>query len=476
MEYDVTIGIEIHVELKTKTKMFSGAPAEFGRQANSCTNEIDLGHPGTMPCLNKEAVREAIEACTALHLTIDPLVKFDRKNYYYSDLAKGFQITQQFHPLGRDGYVMIDTQEGKKKVRINRIHMEEDTAKQFHLTKLSLLDFNRSGVPLIEIVSEPDMSSGAEAEAYVAELRQTLYYLGVSDCKMEEGSMRCDTNVSIAPKGSNVLGTKNEIKNLNSIANIGKAVDFEVERQKKMIESGEKVLQETRRFDEATGETVLMRRKEGNVDYKFFPEPNIVPIRLDSTWIKSIQESMPELPDARKARYEQEYGLSDHDITILIANKEMSEFFEQVMKTTKNAKAACNWLLSEVSAWLNRNDKTIDHCDLKPANLSKLIAMIDDGKISGKQAKELVDDLMNGKDPEQAAEEKGLKQVSDTGALDLMIQEVLDANPQAIQDYAAGKDKAVGFLVGQVMKKSHGQANPAMASSLVQQELKKRIA
>lgn len=476
MEYDVTIGIEIHVELKTKTKMFSGAPAQFGRQANSCTNEIDLGHPGTMPCLNKEAVREAIEACTALHLTIDPLVKFDRKNYYYSDLAKGFQITQQFHPLGRDGYVMIDVPNGRKKIRINRIHMEEDTAKQFHLTKLSLLDFNRSGVPLIEIVSEPDMTSGAEAEAYVTELRQTLYYLGVSDCKMEEGSMRCDTNVSIAPKGSKILGTKNEIKNLNSIANIGKAVDYEVGRQKKLLESGEKVLQETRRFDEATGETVLMRRKEGNVDYKFFPEPNIVPIRLDPAWIRSIQDSMPELPEARKARYEKEYGLSDHDINILIANKEMSEFFEQVMKTTKNAKTACNWLLSEVSAWLNRNDRTIDHCDLKPESLSKLISMIDDGRISGKQAKELVDDLMNGKNPEKAAEEKGLKQVSDTGALDAMIKEVLDANPQAIQDFAAGKDKAVGFLVGQVMKKSRGQANPAMASSLVQQELKKRIA
>lgn len=476
MEYDVTIGIEIHVELKTKTKMFSGAPAQFGRQANTCTNEVDLGHPGTMPCLNKEAVREAIEACTALHLTIDPLVKFDRKNYYYSDLAKGFQITQQFHPLGRDGYVMIDMPDGKKKIRINRIHMEEDTAKQFHLSKVSLLDYNRSGVPLIEIVSEPDMTSGAEAEAYVTELRQTLYYLGVSDCKMEEGSMRCDTNVSIAPKGSKTLGTKNEIKNLNSIANIGKAVDYEVERQKKLLESGQPVLQETRRFDEATGTTVMMRRKEGNVDYKFFPEPNIFPIRLDPDWIASIQKNMPELPEARKERYEKEYGLSAHDINILIANKEMSEFFEEVMKTSKNAKTACNWLLSEVSGWLNKNDQTIDHCSLKPENLSKLITMIDDGEISGKQAKELVDDLMNGKDPKQAAEEKGLKQMSDTGAIDAIVTEVLDANPQAIADFAAGKDKAVGFLVGQVMKKSRGQANPGMASARIQEELKKRTA
>ncbi|HCV55545.1 MAG TPA: Asp-tRNA(Asn)/Glu-tRNA(Gln) amidotransferase GatCAB subunit B, partial [Erysipelotrichaceae bacterium] len=285
MEYDVTIGIEIHVQLKTVTKMFSGAPTSFGRQANTCVNEIDLGMPGAMPEVNREAVAKAIQACTALHLTIDPLVKFDRKNYYYSDLPKGFQITQQFHPIGRDGYVEIDTPEGKRKIRIERIHMEEDTAKQFHLTKVSLLDFNRAGTPLIEIVSKPDMHNGQEAEAYVEALRQTLYYIGVSDCKMEEGSMRCDVNVSIAPKGAAHLGTKNEIKNLNSISHIGKAVDYEVERQKKVLESGGTVFQETRRFDEKTGTTVMMRRKEGNVDYKFFPEPNIFPILLDPEWI-----------------------------------------------------------------------------------------------------------------------------------------------------------------------------------------------
>ena len=286
MEYDVTIGIEIHCQLKTDTKMFSGAPTSFGRKANTCVNEIDLGMPGVLPEVNREAVKKAVMACTALHLDIDPLVKFDRKNYYYSDLPKGFQITQQFHPIGRNGYVEIETAEGKKKIRINRIHMEEDTAKQFHLTKFSLLDFNRAGTPLIEIVSEPDMHSGEEAEAYVEALRQTLYYIGVSDCRMEEGSMRCDTNVSISPKGSGVLGTKNEIKNLNSISHIGKAVNYEIERQKKLLEAGEKVLQETRRFDEKSGETVLMRRKEGNVDYKFFPEPNIFPIRLSDEWIK----------------------------------------------------------------------------------------------------------------------------------------------------------------------------------------------
>lgn len=474
MEYDVTIGIEIHVQLKTVTKMFSGAPTSFGRQANTCVNEIDLGMPGAMPEVNREAVAKAIQACTALHLTIDPLVKFDRKNYYYSDLPKGFQITQQFHPIGRDGYVEIDTPNGKRKIRIERIHMEEDTAKQFHLTKVSLLDFNRAGTPLIEIVSKPDMHNGQEAEAYVEALRQTLYYIGVSDCKMEEGSMRCDVNVSIAPKGATHLGTKNEIKNLNSISHIGKAVDYEVERQKQVLESGGTVFQETRRFDEKTGTTVMMRRKEGNVDYKFFPEPNIFPILLDPEWIKSIQASMPELPQARRERYEREYGLSKRDIDILIANKEMAEFFESCMKFSKNAKSVCNWLLADVSAWLNAHEMTINVCQLKPEHLAKLVAMIDDGKISSKQAKELVDDLMTGKDPQAAAKEKGLEQMSDTGALEAMVKEVLDANPQAIVDFKNGKDRAVGFLVGQVMKKSRGKANPGMASQLVQQELSKR--
>ena len=475
MEYDVTIGIEIHCQLKTKTKMFSGAPTSFGRKPNVCTNEIDLGHPGTLPCVNKEAVAKAIEACTALHLTIDPLVKFDRKNYYYSDLPKGFQITQQFHPIGRNGYIMIDTEEGQKKIRINRIHMEEDTAKQFHLTKFSLLDYNRAGTPLIEIVSEPDMHNGEEAEKYVEALRQTLYYIGVSDCKMEEGSMRCDVNVSIAPKGSNTLGVKNEIKNLNSISHIGKAVDYEVERQKELLEKGEKVLQETRRFDEKTNTTVMMRRKEGNVDYKFFPEPNIFPIRLDANWIKSIQDSMPELPEERKARYTNDFGLNEHDINVLIANKEVGDFFEETMKYSKNAKGVCNWLWGEVQGWLNKHEQTIVNTELKPEALAKLVAMIDTNEISSKQAKELIDDIMTGKDPVESAKEKGLQQVTNTDELANMIKEVLDENAQAIEDFKAGKGRAVGFLVGQVMKKSKGQANPGLVNQILQEELKKRI-
>lgn len=477
MEYDVTIGIEIHCQLKTTAKMFSGAPCTYGRKANTAVNEIDLGHPGILPCVNKDAVAKAIQACTALHLTIDPLVKFDRKNYYYSDLPKGFQITQQFHPIGRNGYVIIDTPNGEKKIRINRIHMEEDTAKQYHLTSVNktLLDYNRAGTPLIEIVSEPDMSNGQEAEAYVEELRQNLYYIGVTDAKMEEGSMRCDVNVSIAPKGASHLGTKNEIKNLNSISNIGKAVDYEVQRQKDILESGGKVLQETRRWDDASKETVLMRRKEGNVDYKFFPEPNIFPIRLDPKWVESVQKAMPELPGERKARYSKEYGLSKHDIDILISNKEISEFFEETMKCSKNAKGVCNWLLGDVSGWLNKHEVAIENAALTPKHLADLVELIDSGKVSGKQAKELLDDVMEGKDPATVAKEKGLEQVSDTGAIEALVQEVLNQNAQAIEDFKAGKDRAVGFLVGQVMKKSKGKANPAMVNSMIQEELKKRI-
>lgn len=319
------------------------------------------------------------------------------------------------------------------------------------------------------------MHNGEEAEKYVEALRQTLYYIGVSDCKMEEGSMRCDVNVSIAPKGSNTLGVKNEIKNLNSISHIGKAVDYEVARQKELLEKGEKVLQETRRFDEKTNTTVMMRRKEGNVDYKFFPEPNIFPIRLDANWIKQIQDSMCELPDERKARYAKDFGLNEHDIGILIANKELGDYFEETMKYSKNAKGVCNWLLGEVQGWLNKHEQSITNTELKPESLAKLVEMIDAKEISTKQAKELMDDIMVGKDPKESAKEKGLQQVTDTSALSTMIQEVLDENAQAIEDFKAGKDRAVGFLVGQVMKKSKGQANPGMVSKMLKDELQKRI-
>lgn len=474
MKYETVIGIEIHCELKTKTKMFSSAPTSFGEVTNTCVNEIDLGHPGTLPCVNKEALRVAILAATALHCEIDPLVKFDRKNYYYSDLPKGFQITQQFHPIGSGGSITIETEQGKKEIRINRMHMEEDTAKQFHSDAGTLIDFNRAGTPLIEIVSEPDIRSGAEAAAYVEKLRTMLYYLGVSDVKMEEGSMRCDVNVSIRPVGSDVFGTKTEVKNLNSISNVQKAIDAEVERQTAVLENGEKVIQSTRRYDETQKTTILMRKKEGDVDYKFFPEPNIPPIRIADDWIKEIQSTMLELPDERKARYQESFGLNDYDADVLVANRELSDFFDEVVKFTDNYKKAANWVIVEVVAALNKDNIKIVDNPCKAQHLADMINMVDKGEISGKQAKEVFEEIMKGKDPKTVVEEKGMKQMSDSSQLLDIITSVLDSNPQSIEDFKNGKDRAVGFLVGQVMKASKGQANPAMTNKMIQEELKKR--
>ena len=474
MKYETVIGIEIHCELKTKTKMFSSAPVAFGEVANTCVNEVDLGHPGTLPCVNKEAVRLAVKAATALRCEIDPLVKFDRKNYYYSDLPKGFQITQQFHPIGRNGCITIETEDGKKDIRINRIHMEEDTAKQFHSDAGTLIDFNRAGTPLVEIVSEADMRSGSEAAAYVEKLRTLLYYLGVSDVKMEQGSMRCDVNVSIRPVGSTAFGTKTEVKNLNSISNVQKAIDAEVERQIQLVENGEKVEQATRRYDETQKTTILMRKKEGNVDYKFFPEPNITPIRLSDEWISEIQENMEELPDERKARYMGQNELSAYDADVLVSNRELSDFYDEVIKHTKAYKKAANWVIVELSAALNKaNIKPADN-PCKAEYLADMINMVEAQEISGKQAKVVFEEIMKGKDPKKVVEEKGMKQMSDASELLAMINTVLDNNPQSIEDFKNGKDRAVGFLVGQVMKASKGQANPAMTNKLIQEELKKR--
>lgn len=472
-EYYVTIGIEIHCELKTNTKMFSSAPVRFGETANTCTSVIDLAHPGTLPCVNKEAVRLAIKACTGMNCTIDPLVRFDRKNYYYSDLPKGYQITQQFYPIGKDGYVEIDTEEGPKKIRIERIHMEEDTAKQFHKDTGTYIDFNRAGTPLIEIVSKPDMHTAKEAAAYVETLRKNLEYLNVSDVKMEEGSMRCDVNISLS-KDPNVLGVKTEIKNLNSIANVQKAVQAEIERQSALLDAGKNVEQATRRYDEAQKTTVLMRKKEGNVDYKYFPEPNIFPIQLDENWIKEIQDNIEELPQKRIARFMQDYQLNDYDAGVLVADRDLADYFEEIVKSTKETKKAANYVITEVSAWLNKNNKKPKNIAATASSLASLINLISEGTISSKQGKEVFEEVMNGKDPNKVIEEKGMKQLSDDSALLEIVTKVLDENPQSIEDFKNGKKRAVGFLVGQVMKASKGQANPKKTNQIIAQELQKR--
>lgn len=472
-EYYVTIGIEIHCELKTNTKMFSGAPVRFGETANTCTSAIDLGHPGTLPCVNKKAVELAIKACTGLNCTIDPLVKFDRKNYYYSDLPKGFQITQQFHPIGKDGWVEINDNGEKKKIRIERIHMEEDTAKQFHKDTGTYIDFNRAGTPLVEIVSRPDMHTAAQAAAYVEALRKILEYLNVSDVKMEEGSMRCDVNISLSPN-PDTLGVKTEIKNLNSIANVQKAVQAEIERQSALLDAGEKVEQATRRYDEAGKTTVLMRKKEGTVDYKYFPEPNIFPIALDPAWIAQIQDNLEELPDKRLARFMDQYQLSEYDASVLVADRFLADFFEAAAAGTKDYKKAANYVIGDVAAWLNKtNQSAADLMDIAP-EIAALVNLVNDGTISGKQAKVVFEEVMQGKKAAQVVEEKGMKQLSDENAILAIVNQVLDENPQSIADFKNGKKRAVGFLVGQVMKASKGQANPKTTNQLIMQELNKR--
>jgi len=473
MNYETVIGIEIHCELKTKSKMFSGAPVVYGAQPNTAVNEIDLGHPGTLPSLNKEAVRKAIQACMALNLQIDPLIRFDRKNYYYADLPKGFQITQQFYPIGSNGFIDLDLPEGTKRVRINRLHMEEDTAKQYHVEDESWIDFNRAGTPLVEIVSEADMRSAVEAMAYVDKLRNILMYLDVTDGKMEEGSLRCDINISLRPEGTDAFGTKTEIKNINSISNIEKAVSAEIIRQKALLESGQPVQQATRRYDDVAKDTVMMRLKEGSVDYKYFPEPNIPPILIPDEWINEIRKDLPELPDARAKRYAL-LGLNDYDINQLVQNKALSDFFDALVPEVKNVKLAANWSCGDVLGALSQKQLETKNYDLKLSELRTMINALSDQTISSKQAKEIFPYLLKGEEYASTVKQLNIVQVSDTSTLQKLVEEVLDENPQSILDYHAGKDRALGFLVGQLMKKSKGQANPALSNTLIKTELDKR--
>ena len=466
MKYETVIGIEIHCELKTKTKMFSSAPVVVGAQPNTATNEIDLGHPGTLPSLNKEAVRLAIMACRALNLKIDPLIRFDRKNYYYSDLPKGFQITQQFYPIGTKGHIDIETKDGLKHVRINRLHMEEDTAKQYHVEDESWMDFNRAGTPLVEIVSEPDMRSSEEAMKYVEKLRAMLVYLGVTDGKMEEGSLRCDINISLRPEGTSEYGVKTEIKNLNSISNIALAIDAEVKRQSELLDKGEAVEQATRRYDDVNKTTILMRKKEGTVDYKYFPEPNIPPILIDAKWMEEIISNLPELPEERKNRY-LSLGLNDYDADTLILNKGLSDFFDALILHTTQTKLSANWVLSEVPAVIDSKQIHDKSYALKLNEFAQMLDALGSKEISSKQAKEIFPHLLKGQAYKQIVKEFNIEQVSDETTLIKLIEETLNENPQSIVDFHNGKDRALGFLVGQVMKKSRGQANPQKTNELL---------
>lgn len=474
MAFEAVIGLEIHVEMKTKSKMFSTAPVTYGEMPNTSLAVVDMAFPGTLPTVNKQAVINAIRVSNALHMSIDNTLYFDRKNYFYSDLPKGFQITQNDRPIGFEGYMEVETSKGVKRIGIERLHLEEDTCKQLHSWDCSLLDYNRAGIPLIEIVSKPDIRSGEEAAKYVEKIRSIVSFLDVSDGKMEEGSLRCDVNISIRPVGSTTFGTKVEIKNLNSIANVQKAIEFEQKRQEQMVLNGEEIIQETRRFDEATKSTVLMRVKTDSVDYKYFREPNIAPIKLSDEFIQQAIETSPELAESKLLRYK-ELGLSDYDASILISDKDISVYYDECLKTGASFKLLANWIIGDVQAILNKQNISIKQFRISPVRLGELVKLVEAGKISNKQAREVFAKMLESdEDINKIVESLGASQISDTGAIEALVKEVIDANPQSVIDYKNGKDRAVGFLVGQVMKKSQGKANPALTNKLIVEELKRR--
>ncbi|EMG28440.1 aspartyl/glutamyl-tRNA amidotransferase subunit B [Listeria fleischmannii 1991] len=476
MNFETIIGLEVHVELKTESKIFSSAPAHFGAEPNTNTTVVDLGMPGVLPVLNKRAVEFGMKAAMAINCEIAKHTKFDRKNYFYPDNPKAYQISQFDKPIGEHGHIEIEVGGRKKKIGITRLHLEEDAGKNTHTNKgYSLVDINRQGTPLIEIVSEPDIRSAEEAYAYLEKLKSIIQYTGVSDVKMEEGSMRCDANISIRPVGQEAFGVKTELKNLNSFNNVRKGIEYEEKRQAEVLMAGGIIEQETRRFDEATGKTSLMRVKEGSDDYRYFPEPDLVDLFIDDAWMERIRAEIPELPDKRQARYVSELGLPTYDAMVLTLTKEMSDFFEETLAAGADAKQASNWLMGEVSAYLNAEQKELHETGLTPANLAGMIGLIEKGTISSKIAKKVFRELAtNGGDAEEVVKAKGLVQISDEGELRTIISGILDENAQSIEDYKNGKDRAVGFLVGQVMKATKGQANPQMVNQLLIEEMNKR--
>lgn len=475
MHFETVIGLEVHVELKTDSKIFSPSPAHFGAEPNTNTNVIDLGYPGVLPVVNKRAVEWGMKAAMALNMTVARESKFDRKNYFYPDNPKAYQISQFDQPIGENGWIDIEVNGETKRIGITRAHLEEDAGKLTHKNGYSLVDLNRQGTPLIEIVSEPDIRTPEEAYAYLEKLRSIIQYIEVSDVKMEEGSMRCDANISIRPYGQDEFGTKTELKNLNSFTFVKKGLEYEEKRQEQVILSGEKIDQETRRFDETTGTTKLMRVKEGSDDYRYFPEPDIVPMIISDEWMEEVRKTIPELPDARQRRYQEELGLPAYDAHVLTLTKEMSDMFEQTVALGADPKLASNYLMVDVNAYLNKVQKELKETALTAEGLAGMIKLITDGTISSKIAKKVFAELIeHGGDAAKIVKEKGLVQVSDSGQLLAWVNEALDNNPKSIEDYKNGRDRAIGFLVGQIMKASKGQANPQMINKMLLEEIAKR--
>ncbi len=475
-DYEVVIGLEVHAELSTKTKIFCSCPTEFGALPNTHTCPICMAMPGTLPVLNEKVVEYAVKAGLATNCEIARDSKNDRKNYFYPDLPKSYQISQFDKPLCEHGYVEIDTKNGKKKIRITRIHIEEDAGKLNHdeFGGGSLVDLNRAGVPLIETVSEPDISSAEEAEAYLRKLKSIFEYIEVSDCKMQEGSLRADVNVSVRKKGDTKLGTRTEMKNMNSFRSIVRAIEYEVDRQIDVIEDGGIIEQETLRWDDVSGKTFSMRDKEDAQDYRYFPDPDLVAIKLSEEYIENIKKSLPELPESRKQRYLEEYKLSEKDANLITSSKYLSDLFEEASKVCNNPKAVNNWIISDISRILNETEMDPIEIPFDSKQLGKLVILIDKGTISSSIGKKVLTELFeNPRDPEEIIKEKGWIQISDEGAIKEVVLKILEANPQSIADYKGGKDKALGFLVGQAMKETKGKANPQMLNKMFLEELNK---
>lgn len=472
--YETVIGLEVHVELATKTKIFCGCSTAFGGAPNTHTCPVCTGMPGSLPVLNKEVVNKAIAVGLATNCTITQNCKFDRKNYFYPDNPQNYQISQLYYPICRNGKVEIEVDGQKKWIGIHEIHMEEDAGKLIHdpHTDSSLVDFNRSGVPLIEIVSEPDMRSAEEVIAYLDKLRMTIQYLGASDCKLNEGSMRADVNLSIREVGATEYGTRTEMKNLNSFKAIARAIENERERQIDLLEAGKEVVQETRRWDDTKEYSYAMRSKEDAQDYRYFPDPDLVPIMISDAWLDEIRAKQPEFREEKKARYMEEYGLPEYDADILTGTKKLADIFEETIALDANPKKVSNWLMVETMRILKEKEMDADDITFSAANLAKLIKLTDSQAINSSVAKEVFEKIFSDDiDPDKYVEEHGLKTVNDEGALRETVLKVIEANPKSVEDYRNGKEKAIGFLVGQTMKEMKGKANPGMVNQLLKELL-----
>ena len=470
-EYKATIGIEVHVEVKSNTKLFSNSKNTYGMPTNTCVNPVDLGYPGTLPTLNKEVIRQGIKACKVLHCDISKVMHFDRKNYFYPDNPKNYQITQNRTPIGRNGYIEIEVDGQKKKIEIEEMHIEEDTCKSAHRGEISLLDFNRAGVPLIEIVTKPCISSSEEAMKYLEKLKETLFYANISDCKMEEGSMRCDANVSISK--TDTLGVKTEIKNIGSIHNVGLSIDKEIARHKELLEKGETLQVETRRFDSKKNDTVLMRVKETGNDYRYFPEPDIPYLYLADEMIEKAIKEIPLLPDELRSLYK-EKGIKESQIEKLISNRSFSSFFTELIKEDTDYKIAANLLLGDIASYLNRTRKDLGDTTITVKRLVSLIAHLSDGSLSMNNIKDLIDNFLEtDKSVEEIMKEKNIQNIKDDSLIKDIIARVIANNEESVNDYKTGHDRALKYLMGQVMKESKGQVNPSLANKLLQEELEK---